>query len=162
LPGNDLRDGDIMSIAQRLNRVYATGLGVGELNLIPGTLGSLLAVLIYFLIPELVTNPLFILLIFVSGILSCNAEEKRTSLKDDSSIVIDEIAGMWLTLILRPGLMLSQVIIGFLLFRFFDIVKPGLIDSSQDLAGGVGVMLDDLLAGLVSAGLLQIIIVVIY
>jgi len=152
----------MMNLTQRLNRLYATGLGVGEPNIIPGTLGSLLAVIIYFLIPGVVTNPLFILLIFFSGILSCNAEEKRTSLKDDSRIVIDEIAGMWLTLVLRPGLNFSQVIIGFLLFRFFDIVKPGLIDSSQELAGGVGVMVDDFLAGLVSAGLLQIIMVVIY
>lgn len=149
-----------MSLVQRINRLYATGLGIGELKIIPGTLGSLLAVIIYFLIPEIVSNPIFILLIFFSGVLSCNLDEKRTSLKDDSRIVIDEMAGMWMTFFLRPNLLVSQVIIGFVLFRFFDILKPGLIDSSQDLAGGLGVMVDDLLAGLVSAGLLQIIIVV--
>lgn len=158
----DCRNGDIMSFGQRLNRIYATGLGIGELNIIPGTLGSLLAVIIYLLIPGITSNPLFIILIFVIGVLSCNMEEKRTLLKDDPRIVIDEMAGMWLTLILRPDLLLSQVVIGFLLFRFFDILKPGLIDGSQELSGGLGVMVDDLLAGLVSAGLLQLIMVVIY
>ncbi len=145
-----------MKYLVKINRFFATGFGVGELNIIPGTMGSLLALILYVLFPAVVTNPGFIFLMIILGVVSANLEEQRTGIKDEPRIIIDEIAGMWLALILKPGLSMGQVLIAFALFRFFDIKKPGLINSSQKLAGGLGVMVDDILSGLVVAFLLRI------
>ncbi len=74
--------------------------------------------------------------------------------KDSSRVVIDEVAGMWMTLLLVP-VTGPRLLVGLVLFRFFDIVKPLFIKHMEQLPGGVGVMMDDVLAGLYANVLLQ-------
>lgn len=74
--------------------------------------------------------------------------------KDSSRVVIDEVAGMWLTLLFIP-LTGPRLLVGLVLFRFFDIVKPFYIRKMELLPGGLGVMLDDVLAGIYANLLLQ-------
>jgi phosphatidylglycerophosphatase A len=74
--------------------------------------------------------------------------------KDSSRVVIDEVAGMWITLLLVP-LTTPRLLVGLVLFRFFDIVKPLYIRNMEQIPGGVGVMMDDVLAGIYANVLLQ-------
>lgn len=74
--------------------------------------------------------------------------------KDSSRVVIDEVAGMWVTMLLVP-ITGPRLLVGLVLFRFFDIVKPLFIRNMEQLPGGVGVMMDDVLAGVYANLLLQ-------
>ena len=74
--------------------------------------------------------------------------------KDSSRVVIDEVAGMWVTMLLVP-VTAPRLLAGLVLFRFFDIVKPLFIRRMEQLPGGLGVMMDDVLAGLYANLLLQ-------
>lgn len=142
-----------------INRCFATGLFSGYIPGAPGTYGSLLAAILVFYLPGLTSATLIIGLFFL-GVLSSQLEEKRTGLKDEGKIVIDEIIGVFITFI---GFSLSPVIIiiGFILFRLFDIFKPFLIDRVQNLPGGWGVMVDDLVAGIASNLVLRLILYII-
>ncbi len=143
----------------KLNHFLATGFYSGHLPAAPGTWGSLLMVLLVFLFPVL-NNIYLISALSIGGIAVANYEERQTGIKDDSKIVIDEMAGQLLTFYTLQTT--TPVLIGgFILFRIFDITKPWLIDKAQDLPSGWGVMLDDLLAGLCSLIILKIIITLI-
>ena len=74
--------------------------------------------------------------------------------KDSYRVVIDEVAGMWVGMLLVP-ITGPRLLVGLVLFRFFDIVKPLFIRKMEQLPGGVGVMMDDVLAGIYANGLLQ-------
>ena len=93
-----------------------------------------------------------VLLALVAGVWAAGVMETESGSRDPSEIVIDEVAGMWLALIgipvTWPGLLAA-----FLLFRLFDVWKPGPIDRLQNLPGGWGVMMDDIAAGAVAGGL---------
>lgn len=143
----------------KLNHFLATGFYSGHLPAAPGTWGSLLMVLLIFFFPVL-NNIYLISALSIGGIAVANYEERQTGIKDDSKIVIDEMAGQLLTFYTLKTT--APVLIGgFILFRIFDITKPWLIDKVQDLPSGWGVMLDDLLAGLTSLIILKIIIILI-
>lgn len=135
-------------------KVILTGFYTGYLPFAPGTFGSLFAILLILLFP-LLTNPLIIAILFIIGVIFSNYEEKISGIKDDPKIVIDEIVGIMVTFM---GIKLNWliIIIGFILFRFFDIYKPIYINKAQKLPAGWGVMLDDLLAGLLSYFILRI------
>ena len=75
--------------------------------------------------------------------------------KDSSRVVIDEVAGMWVSLLLVP-ITTPRLLVGLVLFRFFDIVKPFYIRNMEKLPGGAGVMMDDVLAGIYANVLLQV------
>jgi phosphatidylglycerophosphatase A len=93
----------------------------------------------------------------LGGVAVANFEERQTGIKDDSKIVIDEMAGQLLAYYTLP--LTTPVLIGaFVLFRIFDITKPWLIDKVQTLPSGWGVMLDDILAGLTTLIILKIIL----
>ena len=87
------------------------------------------------------------------GTLAAQRVEPRWG-KDSSRVVIDEVAGMWISMLFVP-LTEPYLLAGFVLFRFFDIVKPFFIRDMEKLPGGVGVMMDDVLAGLYANLLLQ-------
>ena len=137
----------------------ATVGGVGRFPFAPGTAGSLVAMVpIYFLtkhyspelfLPVMITG---IMLVFFVGVLASNIVVSRTSINDPSFVVIDEVVGQWLTLVIMPiqVLQLKPWLwgIGFVLFRFFDILKPFGIKRLENLRGGWGIMLDDFLAGI--------------
>lgn len=138
----------------------ASGFGVGYLPIAPGTWGSLLALPIHFLLIKLSPPNYFIALgiILVVAIISAGSAEKIMDFKDPGVVVIDEVIGMLITLIGAPNKPLIWLA-GFLIFRFFDIAKPfpiRLID--QRINGGIGIVMDDVLAGIYSLILLQIII----
>lgn len=136
------------------------GFGVGLSRFAPGTLGTLIAVPFYLLLQYL-SWPLYLaitLIAFFVGIWICHVTEKMVGIPDYSGIVWDEMVGFWVTMFLAPS-KLQWIIIGFVLFRVFDILKPWPISwVNKNVHGGFGVMVDDLLAALVSFGILQFII----
>jgi phosphatidylglycerophosphatase A len=144
----------------RLCLMYATAFYIGFIPGAPGTYGSLAAVLAYSVIyhfsgrilPALHLSA--ICLISLAGVLA-SAEVSRSSGQEDPSfVVIDEVAGQLLTLLFLPVNWLNLVL-GFLAFRTFDIWKPFPIRKLESLGEGVGIMADDLLAGVYGNVLLQ-------
>ena len=127
----------------------ATGFGVGYFPIAPGTLGTLVAIPIYYFLSE-IPSPLYEITLvgffFLSVWISENAE-RFFGKKDDQRIVIDEIMGFLITMLWIPKTV-PFIIIGFFLFRFFDILKPFPIRRLEKrLKGGYGVVLDDVMAG---------------
>src|SRR4030095_9193486 len=144
--------------------------GVGYLPLAPGTWGSFLAVLIYLVLrttvsrPHGLYSPLFVAtqvvligLATAVGIWAASRTERILKIKDPGRVVIDEVAGQFIALLPVPLTADSRwpvwLMVAFLLFRFFDIVKPYPARKLESLPGVLGIMADDLVAG-VYAGLL--------
>ncbi|MCK4259633.1 MAG: phosphatidylglycerophosphatase A [Halanaerobiales bacterium] len=119
------------------------GLGTGLSPKAPGTVGSLLAVMIAAFI-GIVHNPYFLLLSILIGIFICQMSEDMLGKKDDGRIVFDEFVGQWIAV---AGFSGYYLVVGFILFRVFDILKPPPIRQLQKFHGGVGIMFDDILAG---------------
>jgi phosphatidylglycerophosphatase A len=143
-------------MVKKVSRFLATGFYVGYLPTAPGTWGSLLMIFLLCLFPFL-NNFYVVFALSLGGIAIANFEEKQNGIKDESKIVIDEMAGQLLTFFtIQPSLPI--LLLGFILFRIFDITKPLIIDKIQSLPAGWGVMLDDLLAGLFSLVILKIVI----
>ena len=139
--------------------LLATGLGVGYSPRAPGTLGTLVAIPVYYFLSN-VPSPLYeitlIGFVFLSVWVSGNAEIFFGK-KDDQRIVIDEIIGFLTTMLWVPKT-IRFVIIGFFLFRFFDILKPFPIRRlEKGFQGGFGVVLDDVLAGVYANIVLRLI-----
>ena len=138
--------------------ILAFGLGTGLAPYAPGTVGSLLGVLLAWLTLDLglIAQIGVAIGLSVAGIWICGESARRLGIHDHGGIVWDEIAGMYVTLLVAP-FTLSAWILGFLLFRAFDIVKPWPIrDLDHRLGGGLGIMLDDLVAALYAAILLAL------
>lgn len=133
----------------KLLMFLATGCGAGYLPWAPGTWGSLVALPLCFLL-SLLNGPFYwisLLAIVVLAIVAAGAAEKILDRKDPGVVVIDEVAGMLVTMIGAPNTLLAYGA-GFLLFRLFDIVKPFPARwADQHLNGGVGIVMDDLVAG---------------
>jgi phosphatidylglycerophosphatase A len=126
--------------------------GVGYMPLAPGTFGSLVGVGIFLLLPA-VAMPLTIMVITFAGIWAGSRTEELSGRKDPGKIVVDEVAGQ-LTALLPLAFVkwsIMMVMVSFILFRFFDIVKPYPANRLQELKGGAGVMCDDLVAGVYAA-----------
>ena len=153
-----------------LNRLFITFLGTGLAPKAPGTAGSLAALIVGVLLLELVPmQTLFMLTLAITiiGIFEINKYEKATGTHDDKSIVIDEVAGMWIALMfaLSSAKTMSYdyayeiAIVGsFAAFRLFDIWKPSTIGTiDRKVKGGLGVMGDDILAG-IAGGLLTVVL----
>ena len=143
---------------RRFFLLMATGLGVGYSPIAPGTLGTLVAIPVCYLlssipspIHEITLAGFFCLSVWVSE----NAEI-ILGRKDDPRIVIDEIMGFLVTM-LWVCKKAPFIILGFFLFRLFDIIKPPPIRLSEKLRGGYGVVIDDVLAGIYANIILQII-----
>lgn len=133
--------------------IVALGFGAGALPKAPGTWGTLLAVPIYFLFARLavVEYALLMLVLFVFGVWICGRAGRELGVHDHSAIVWDEMVGFWITMIVAPSGW-WWVLAGFALFRLFDIWKPWPISwLDRRISGGLGVMLDDLAAGLYAA-----------
>ncbi len=130
-------------------RLFVTAGGLGYLPGAPGTFGSLLAIPIFLLTAKLPWPVAALLLaaVTLAGVAAAEAAEREWG-PDPGRCVIDEVAGQWLALLLLGRTGFWWLVAAFLLFRLLDIVKPGLIDRSQELPAGWGIMLDDLLAGL--------------
>ncbi len=130
---------------------------IGYLPVAPGTLGSLASlVLYYFICHDALIMAAVILIVIILGFMTAGRVEKVFGEKDPGEIVIDEFAGMLISLYRLPPTM-GYVVTGFLLFRFFDIVKPKPIQSLEKLKGSLGIMSDDIIAGVYANIALQII-----
>ncbi|UOS23516.1 phosphatidylglycerophosphatase A family protein [Helicobacter pylori] len=126
----------------------------------PGTIGSFVALLLGLPILIFSANTLFLaaVLIGLIAIAQIDKEEEESKIHDSSYIVIDELVGMWLAMAIS-GLSLAGVILSFIFFRIYDITKPSLIGKiDKEIKGGLGVVADDALAG-VLAGLSVLLII---
>lgn len=137
----------------------AFGFGSGLAPFAPGTFGTLVAIPLFLLIQPLALPwyLLIVLAITLFGIWLCGASAKELGLHDPAGIVWDEIAGYLVTMIAAPTGW-KWIIIGFILFRLFDIWKPWPINiADKKLEGGLGIMLDDIIAGIYALIVLQLI-----
>ena len=134
----------------------AFGFGTGLSPIAPGTVGSVLGVLLAWLVIDLGLEIQLGIAVILSaaGIWICGASARKIGVHDHGGIVWDEICGCYVTLLVAPP-EITAYALGFLLFRGFDIVKPWPIrDLDHRLTGGLGIMLDDLVAALYAALLL--------
>lgn len=133
--------------------IIASGFGTGFSPFAPGTAGAALATVIWIAL-SLFVSPLPLLLITIAliiiftalGVWSSNVLEPSWG-KDPSRIVVDEMVGVWITLLAADAGNIYHALIAFALFRLFDIWKPLGIRKMESLKGGWGVMMDDVLAG---------------
>lgn len=137
----------------------ATLFGVGKISKAPGTVATLVTIPIWYLLVQ--ANPLIYMaitfLLFPLGAWAAQVYENHVGLHDSKEIVIDEVVGFLITMTWLPVTWQSAVL-GFLLFRFFDIVKPPPIRQlDQKVPGGFGVMVDDVVAGIICSILMQLI-----
>ena len=127
----------------------AFGFGSGLFAKAPGTAGTLLGILAWMFLVNLslVTYIIVIVIAALAGIYFCGKTARDLNVHDHSGIVWDEIVGIWLAMILVP-VTWGWIFVSFLLFRFFDILKPWPISwIDKNISGGIGIMADDLLAG---------------
>ena len=154
-----------ITASDRVAYALATGLGAGFTPIAPGTAGAVEGVAIYLAIRALHLGPSSSLIVlavinvvlFGVGVWASNRTCAMTGVKDPRLIVIDEVSGQLISLTplaLLPPFSITAVVIGFLLFRMFDIYKPYPIRKLERLHGGLGVMADDVLAGVYAAVLL--------
>jgi phosphatidylglycerophosphatase A len=150
--------------SSRTIRWTASALGLGHLPVAPGTWGSAGAALIYGLV-RLLGGPLaapvlgvLTLIATLAGLAVCPAAVLVYGRKDPGEFVMDEVAGLWLTGLLFWAWGPWSAALGVLVaFRLFDVLKPPPVSTAEKLQGGWGVMTDDLVAGVMAAGLLWIV-----
>jgi len=137
----------------------ALGFGSGLSPKAPGTAGTLAAIPLYFLLSYLsVGHYIFMVWVMgVAGVYICDVTTKDFGVEDDPRIVWDEMVGYLLTMFLAPSGW-QWMVLGFVLFRFFDILKPWPISvCDRVVKGGLGIMADDILAGVGAWGILHLI-----
>jgi phosphatidylglycerophosphatase A len=146
----------------RLGLLVATCGYVGYAPIAPGTFGSAVGVAAFYAIRATASPAIelaAIVLLFAIGIWSATVTERALNMTDPGPVVIDEVVGMLMTLALLP-LSGFGVLVGFLVFRVFDVIKPWPAARFESLHGGLGVMADDAMAGiygnLVMRGLLLV------
>jgi phosphatidylglycerophosphatase A len=131
---------------------------LGHSPFMPGTLGSLAGLLIYFVVKDKLPVYTFsILFLFFLGIIFSSEAERIYKRKDAQMIVIDEACGMMLSLFLVPY-SFWVMILGFALFRVFDILKPPPARAIEKFSGAFGIMFDDIIAAIYTNFILQIVI----
>ena len=134
----------------------ATGLGSGYFPVAPGTAGSALGLALVIAFRQTSLEPLWLAvslvaftgLLFLVGVWSAGKAEKVFGRVDPGQVVIDEVAGQIITFVATPRIARIGLIVGFILFRAFDIVKPFPAQRAERFSGGWGIMLDDVVAGL--------------
>jgi phosphatidylglycerophosphatase A len=132
----------------RLALALASVLGVGYVPVASGTVGSLVGLLLWLVLPAAAwVHAAVILALLVAGSWSGSVAERHFGRADPAPVIIDEVAGMLVTLFLNPVGWLGALA-GFLLFRLADVVKPFPANRLERLPGGVGVMADDVMAAI--------------
>ena len=141
---------------RKITLFFSSVFGLGYISKAPGTVSSVGAALLwYFFAPEDYFIQAFVIIVAVfASIVFSSAAEKIYKTTDDGRITIDELAGMWISLAFLPKTALFAIL-GFVLFRFFDIKKPWIIDKAQKFKGGLGITADDVVAGVFANIILQ-------
>jgi len=149
----------VSNITDTYHKFLATGMGFGLSPFAPGTCGALLAVVTLYPISLSSMPNVWLLglsvLFYGLGVQSTSYLEPQWG-EDPSRVVIDEVIGIWISILLIP-ISWVTVVLAFVLFRFFDILKPLGIRKMEHIGGAHGVMLDDVLAGIYSNIVLQLI-----
>ncbi len=154
---------------RRIALLISTCLGVGYSPFAPGTLGALFIAVVYWFLPVqntmlfvLLTCALFFIGVWSAAIAEKHVQEKtkEKNLHDPGIIVVDEVVGMLVALIAVPR-SFKLLVIAFILFRIFDIVKPYPIRKLEKLRGGWGIMLDDVGAGIYANVIVQILLMIV-
>ncbi|MCL1078843.1 phosphatidylglycerophosphatase A [Parashewanella spongiae] len=138
----------------------ALGFGSGLAAKAPGTFGTLAALPVFLLLSFLPVSSYILVTIIVSvvGIYICDKAARDMGVHDHGAIVWDEVAGLLTTLIAVP-MQWQWILVGFALFRFFDIIKPWPIKwLDAKVSGGFGIMIDDIVAGIFSLVCLQVVL----
>ena len=146
-----------MDLRFKIVEIISTVFYVGRLPIAPGTWGSLIALICWYIIKPAISDPLFLLItggIFFMGIATSEIMARELSEKDPQEIVIDEWVGMWVSLYLVQHDFLWGLAT-FFIFRMFDIFKPGPIYEMDQMEGGIGIMMDDVVAGIITCLLMQ-------
>ncbi len=130
--------------------LLATGFGSGLAPIVPGTVGTLAAIPLYWVLAQLP----FLLYLFaimiaaIIGVTICQKTSDDMKVHDHGSIVWDEFVGFWITMAIAPTISWQWILAGFILFRFFDMLKPWPISwLDKHVSGGFGIMIDDIVAG---------------
>ena len=147
----------------KMAHVIGTGFYSGHFPVASGTAGTVVAVFLYYILKwvgflELAnwfTYTLFLFWITILGIWSSGVLETEVKKKDPSIVVIDEIVGFFFAVAFLP-LQFKYVLGAFIIFRIMDVVKPPPANASQKLAGGVGIMVDDIIAGIYTCIILHL------
>ncbi len=147
------------NLFQKIIECLATFFYIGKIPFAPGTFATLATIPLWYVMTSL--NPIWYMvvtfLIVILGIFISEAYERTLKIHDSKTIVIDEVAGFLITMVWLP-VTWQSVVFGFILFRFLDIVKPPPIRQlDQKIQGGLGVMLDDVAAGIIASMVLQIV-----
>jgi len=151
------RPGALSSLALAL----ATGFGSGYSPIVPGTAGSLVGLILF--LPAQALPPAGLLaamaILVIAGVVAAGHVARLVGIEDPGIVVVDEVAGMWVSLLFLPLTPVTAAA-AFVIFRIFDVVKPFPARRLEDLPGGYGIMCDDLMAGayanLVLRGILAI------
>jgi phosphatidylglycerophosphatase A len=150
----ELRNYAVEGASRPAAALLATWFGVGLIPIAPGTWGSLAALPLAWVIRSLwgtISLAIAIAIVFFAGWWAAATVTKASAIKDPGAVVIDEVAGQWLVLLAAPRDPLAWVL-AFSLFRIFDIWKPWPVRwADRNITGGLGVMLDDLLAAVYAA-----------
>lgn len=145
------------TVFTRPDYLIVCGLGSGLVPKAPGTAGSFLGLLLFLpaLYLPIPVQAGIIVAALAIGIVLSDKVSLEMKVKDPSIIVWDEFVGMWITMLWLPSLMWLPI--AFILFRVFDVLKPGPIGwADRELAGGLGIMVDDVLAGVIALCVLQL------
>ncbi len=141
-----------------ITKLLSTFFYVGYLPLIPGTFGSLAGIILIYLIELYALNYVLLTIAVIAiGFLVCGRAEKAMAKNDPRFVVIDEVSGMLLSLVFIPY-DIKLVVLAFILFRVLDTLKPYPAGRLERLKGSVGIMSDDLIAGLYTNLILQVVL----
>ena len=136
----------------KIAEITSTVFYIGRIPLAPGTFCSFIAFLAWFYLRFYIEGVFILyasLILFFVGVAVTTIHSEVIKKEDPPEIVIDEWVGQWITFTFMP-VNLANFVIGLTLFRFFDIIKPFPVKSAEKLSGGWGVMMDDVIAGIMS------------
>ncbi len=137
------------------------GFGSGCVSFAPGTFGTIAALPLVYAMSFLSLSAYLSVTLFACliGVYLCHTTAKAMEVHDHPAIVWDEIAGMMITMVMVP-MTVTNLAVGFILFRFFDIVKPWPIKwIDKHVHGGIGIMLDDIIAGILACAVIHLALV---
>ena len=138
-----------------LPNLLGTFFYIGKLPVAPGTWGSLAGLILWWFLPiNLLLQLSLLVFLFIIGLYSSRIISSKLNNDDPSEVVIDEVVGIIISLFMLPN-NFQLYILAFLLFRIFDILKPSLINDMQKIPNGWGIMLDDVVAGVITFLIMQ-------